>query len=46
MRDNNKGLPEIIEAFSRDGHYFAIIKVILNNIAKSFEFGLSEKSYS
>jgi hypothetical protein len=45
MRDNNKGLSEIIEVYSKKGCHFAIIKKEINNITKAFEIGISKKSY-
>jgi hypothetical protein len=46
MRDNNEGLPEIIKTTSRDGSFFVIIKVKINEISKTFEIGISQKSFS
>jgi hypothetical protein len=45
MRDNHEGMPEIIDTFERDGSYFGIIGVEIDNIYKKFHFGVSYKSY-
>jgi hypothetical protein len=45
MRDNSKGLPEIIKVFSSSGNFFAYIKIIIDNIAKVFEIGLNSESF-
>lgn len=45
MRDNHEGLNELIGAFEKDGQYFAIIKIEIDEIYKKFRFGISYKSY-
>lgn len=45
MRDNHKGMPEILEAFEKDGHYFAVVRVEINDVSKKFQFGASRAGY-
>lgn len=45
MRENHKGLPEIISAFERDGQYFGIVSISLAGVAKKYEFGIDQNSY-
>ncbi|CAN5413437.1 hypothetical protein BH10ACI1_BH10ACI1_09050 [soil metagenome] len=45
MRDNHKGMPEIIDAFEKDGIYGGIVEIEIDNIYKKFEFGVSRRSY-
>lgn len=45
MRDNHKGMDEIIDAFEKDGHYFGIIEIGIDEIRKRFQFGVSYKNY-
>jgi hypothetical protein len=45
MRDNHKGMPEIIDACEKDGIYFGIIKIEIEGIYKKFQFGVSYKGY-
>ncbi len=45
MRDNHKGMPEIIDAFEKDGIYVGIVEIEIDNIYKRFEFGVTYSSY-
>ncbi len=45
MRDNHKGMPEIIDAFDKDGIYFGVIGIEIEDVYKKFQFGVSYKSY-
>ena len=41
MRDNHEGMLEFIDAFKKDGHYFAVIE----HKSKTFQFGISHLGY-
>jgi len=41
MRDNHDGMMEFINAFEKDGHYFAIVELE----SKKFQFGVSRAGY-
>ena len=45
MRDNHKGMPEIIDAFEKDEHYFAVVEVEIDDVFKKFQFGVSRDGY-
>lgn len=45
MRDNHEGMPEFIRAFQVDGHYFSVVEVTIDEVAKRFQFGVSRRSY-
>jgi hypothetical protein len=45
MRDNHDGMPELIQAFEKDGHYFLIIELDREPQRKRYQFGVSRKSY-
>jgi hypothetical protein len=45
MRDNHEGLPEIIDAYERDGHFFCSIALTIGRETKVFEFGVIQESY-
>jgi len=45
MRDNHKGMPEIIDAFEEDDHYFAVLGVGIDDVFKKFQFGVSRDGY-
>jgi hypothetical protein len=45
MRDNHKGLPEIITAFERNGQYFGVVSISLAGVEKRYEFGIDQASY-
>lgn len=45
MRDNHEGMPELIRAFEKDGHYFLIIEIDWKRQKKRYQFGVSRKSY-
>jgi hypothetical protein len=44
-RDNHEGMPEIIGAFERDGHFFGVIQVVLDGEHYAFEFGVDKSGY-
>ena len=46
MRDNHEGLPEIINAYERDEHFFCSIALTIGIETKAFEFGISQESYN
>ena len=41
MRDNHDGMMEFIDAFEREGHYFAVVELQ----SKKFQFGVSQAGY-
>lgn len=45
MRDNHDGMPEFIDAFESDGHYFVIIEIEIEKVFKRFQFGVSRASF-
>lgn len=45
MRDNHEGMPEIVDAFEKDGQYFAIIGIQVSSESKQFQFGISANGY-
>ncbi len=45
MPDSHKGLPEIITAFERDGHYFGVVSISIAGAKKKYEFDIDEASY-
>ena len=45
MRDTHEGMPEIIDAFEKEGRYFGIIGIELDGIYKKFQFGISQTGY-
>ncbi len=45
MRDNHKGMPEIIDAFEEDEKYIAIVEIEINGTYKKFQFGVSYAGY-
>ena len=45
MRDNHEGMPEIVDAFEKDGQYFGIVRIKVSNEAKQFQFGVSSNGY-
>ena len=45
MRDNHEEMPEIIDAFEKDGHYFGIVQIEIEGTYKKFQFGILRKSY-
>ena len=45
MRDNHEGLPEFIDALERDGHYFGVVELNKEGVAKRLQFGVSLAGY-
>ena len=45
MRDNHEGLPEIINAYERDEHFFCSVAITLGAETKFFEFGMNQEAY-
>lgn len=41
MRDNHEGMIEIVDAFEKDGHHFAIVE----KVSRRFQFGVSKEGY-
>jgi hypothetical protein len=46
MRYNRDDLPEIRDAYERDGFYFGIVSVTRGRESRTFEFGVKVKAYS
>ncbi|HYE73115.1 MAG TPA: hypothetical protein VEF04_07290 [Blastocatellia bacterium] len=45
MRDTNEGMPEIVDAFEKEGQYFGVIGIELNGTHQKFQFGISQAGY-
>jgi len=45
MRDNHEGMPEIVDAFQKDGQYFGIVEIQVSSESKQFQFGISSDGY-
>ena len=45
MRDNHQGMPEIIDAFEKEGQYFGIVGIEVDGVSKQFQFGVSLNGY-
>lgn len=45
MRDNHEGLPEIIDAYDREGTFFGVAQVKLSDEFYAFEFGIDDAGY-
>jgi hypothetical protein len=44
MRDTHEGMPELLGAFERDGHYFSTVRVTLGE-TRDVEFGVPADEY-
>ncbi|MEJ7847460.1 MAG: hypothetical protein WKF92_05160 [Pyrinomonadaceae bacterium] len=38
-------MPEIIEVFEKDEHYFAVVEIEIDDVFKKFQFGVSRPGY-
>src|SRR6266404_2328403 len=45
MRDTHEGMPEIIDAFEKDGQYFGVVRIQRGRVHKQFQFGVSLDGY-
>ena len=45
MRDNHKGMPEIVDAFEKEGQFFGVIEIEVDGIYKKCQFGASAAGY-
>jgi|SRR6476620_11776047 len=45
MRDNHEGMPEIIDAYEKEGLYFGVVEITLGKSGKQFQFGVSLDGY-
>lgn len=45
MRDNHDGMPEIVDAYERDGLYFGIVRVHTPSESAAFEFGVEKEGH-
>ena len=46
MRDNSRGMPELLDAYERDGNCFAVVQIIVSRESVAFEFGIEPKNVS
>jgi hypothetical protein len=46
MRDNHEGMPEIVDAQEKNGHYFGFVQLERAGERKCFRFGISLDGYS
>ena len=45
MRDTNEGMPEIVDAFEKEGQYFGVVGIEFDGTYKKFRFGISQAGY-
>jgi len=45
VRGTNHGMPEILNAYERDGLYFGVVRATVQDVAASFEFGVEYRGY-
>jgi hypothetical protein len=45
MRDNHLGMPEILNAYERDGFYFGVVRIAVSEETAAFEFGVDYSGY-
>ncbi len=45
VRGTNQGMPEILNAYGRDGLYFGVVRATVSSNAASFEFGVEYQGY-
>src|SRR5712692_6616188 len=45
MRDTHEGMPEIVDAFEKDGQYVGIVGIELGDTSRQFQFGVSLDGY-
>jgi hypothetical protein len=45
MRDNHLGMPEILNAYERDGFYFGVVRIVVSEEKAAFEFGVDEAGF-
>jgi hypothetical protein len=45
MRDNHKGMPEIVDAFQEGDHYFGLVQLERSDEQRRFRFGVSRDGY-
>ena len=45
MRDSHKGMPELMEAYERNGHFFGIVRIEIGETAHAVEFGLTPSGF-
>jgi hypothetical protein len=45
MRDNHRGLPELLDAFQQGDHWFCRVKLELGNETAVFQFGIQREGY-
>jgi hypothetical protein len=38
-------MPELIKAYEREGHYFGVVRKILDGVPEDYEFGVTEEGY-
>lgn len=45
MRDTHEGMPEIIDAFEKEGQYFGVVGIERDRVRRQFQFGVSVDGY-
>ena len=45
MRDNHLGMPEILNAYERDGFHFGVVRIVVYEETAAFEFGVDQAGY-
>ena len=45
MRDNHKGMPEIINTFEKQSQFFGIVRIEVSGIYKTFQFGVTDAGH-
>lgn len=45
MRDNHDKMPEIVDAFEKDGQYFGVVGLTIDRSTKRYQFGVSRAGY-
>ncbi|MBN1435692.1 MAG: hypothetical protein JW936_01335 [Sedimentisphaerales bacterium] len=45
MRDNNKGMIELVHAFEKDDAYFCVVEVPKDSQRRKFQFGVTRAGY-
>lgn len=46
VQDTSQGMPEILDAYLRDGLYFGVVQVVFEGESIAFEFGIDLDSYN
>ena len=46
MRGSHLGMPEILNAYERDGFYFGVVRIVVSKETAAFEFGVNQAGYN